>query len=264
MRPPFSPPTLRLFLLLISFAFSACQRPPSLSIAIASNLLPAFEELESLYEKEMAEPIELIPASSGSLSAQVRNGAPFDLFISANEAYPKRLFEEGFGRQAPEVLMWGQLSIWTREPIRGKEIKSYLSSEQVKRIALPEPSLAPFGAVAQDWLQENQLWELLQPKLVFGQNVGHTNQIIRSGSVEAAFSSASASHLPALNAQGVWHRSIHFQEVPHSLLILSSKPAVSPFMRFLRTEIALQVFRDFGYRPQGEGARSAAIGQGGR
>ncbi|MCB9230155.1 MAG: molybdate ABC transporter substrate-binding protein [Bacteroidia bacterium] len=189
------------FLLILAGCQSASETPV-LRVAAASSLNLPLTEIAQNFEAQNKVKVELVFASSGKICAQIEHGAPYDLFISANQEFTQRLQKANLVEGEPEVIALGQLILWSGKPgfLPGLED---LTSPEVHKIALPNPELAPFGQGARDFLQRQGLWDTLQPRLVLGESVSQTNQFLVSQAADCGFTSRS------------FIASKEFQENPH-------------------------------------------------
>ena len=246
------PPMVRLvlfFLLLLCHTTFAFPQGENLKIAVASNLLAPLEQVKALYEEEFQSTITLIVASSGKLTAQIVNGAPYDLFISADMKYPEKVYAADLAQQKPEILVLGTLYFWAS----CSEIESI--EQQVHRsktIAIAQPDLAPYGAETRRWLQKQKLWETVKDKLVYGENVSQVNQYVATKTVEAAFTSNSAQCIAAISLKGSWHEVPNTTPLPHGMVLLRNAEAseftINQFLEFIISPVAQKAFQDFGYK----------------
>ena len=171
----------------------SCSRKPSPSpevlVAVAANVSDVFQALSRDYEKQTGTRITVSVGATVNLAQQVRYGAPFDLFVSADRETPLKLSEEG--HLIPEsvtVYARGRLVLWTSGSNRvGVEKLEDLLDAGITRIGVASPQVAPYGKAAQEALEAARLWKQLQPKIVFGAHVRHVQQYAASGNVEAAF-----------------------------------------------------------------------------
>jgi len=237
-----------LFLILISSINSVRAQDENLKIAIAANLLPAMSQIETLYEIKFQSSVTLIVASSGKLTAQIINGAPYDVFISADMKYPEKIYKEGNGQQPPEVLIQGKLVFWSKE----SNLQSIEDGVQrAETIAIAQPELAPYGHQTQQWLQSKGWWTQMQPKLVYAENVSQVNQYIATGVVDAAFTANSAQYAEAVGKKGQWQALPDAKPLPHGMVLLRNSEApeftVNQFLEFIVSPVAQKVFQDFGY-----------------
>lgn len=194
-----------LALLLALLPALAAGRPGpggTLTVAAASNLRLAVEELRRGFEQ--ARPgvkVEVTLAASGALVAQIRNGAPFDLLLSADVDHPRRLVQESLTAGPEVVYAIGRLVVWTppgsplaleRDGLRA------LAGPGVGRIAMPNPAVAPYGRAAEAALRAAGIWEQVRPRIVLGQNVAQTATFAASGAADAALVPLSLALAPEL------------------------------------------------------------------
>ncbi len=178
----------------------------TLVVAAASDLQFALREIASAFEKETGSVLKLSFGASGNFVAQIAAGAPFDLFFSADEAYPKRLVETGLA--VPESLHrygTGRLVIWAPKdsPIDvAREGMASLLHPSVRRIALANPAHAPYGKAAVAALHSAGLYDRVQPRLVFGENISQAAQFVQSGNAEIGFLSLSHANAGPMKGQG--------------------------------------------------------------
>nr|MDA8124893.1 molybdate ABC transporter substrate-binding protein [Deltaproteobacteria bacterium] len=157
---------LALFILILMSSVSAFAQE-KLSVAVAANYIAAFKELAADFEGKTKIKAEGTFSSSGSFYSQITNGAPYDLFLSADEERPALLFKEGLAEK-PFVYARGQVILWSanKDFCKAANWQEALKNDRIKKVALANPKLAPYGAAAQEALKKAQLWEPLQPKLV--------------------------------------------------------------------------------------------------
>ena len=162
-----------------------------LKVASAANLQGVIQEIGASFEQQSGIKIIPIMGSSGKLTTQIENGAPFDLFLSADIKYPQVLFKEGLTLQDPKVYAYGILVLWTLKNIDVNKGMEVLKSPQVKRIALANPQLAPYGRETINALKSAKLYTDVQKKLVYGESINQTNDFIISQSADVGFTSKS-------------------------------------------------------------------------
>lgn len=236
--------------------YTAKAQHNDLKIAVAANLLPPMQKIEQLFEEKYPASLTIISASSGKLTSQILNGAPYDIFIAADMHYPEKVYQEGHAQNKPDALVRGKLVFWSKTKLKKEDkITDLLKSNSIKSVAIAQPELAPYGKRAQDWLEENQLDQAISGKIIFGENVGQVNQYIRSGTVEAAFTAISAMHAPELQNTGYWYPLDIRQGDPaslnHGMVLLtnaeSDPKAINQFLEFINSPLADDVFLEFGY-----------------
>jgi len=185
---------LRLFLILLA-SLSAGAKAQTATVAVAANMKPAFEEIYQGFKQSHPEGIRIVYGSSGNLATQIRQGAPFSLFIAADEAYPLRLYKEGIALDQGSVYAIGHLVLLLNAK---SEIKIGDASEQIasllkraNKISIATPELAPYGAAASQYLMTRHLWDTVKGKLVFGENISIATMYVSSGAVDVGFTSLS-------------------------------------------------------------------------
>ncbi len=206
--------------------------PQPLLVSAAADLTPSFEELSKLYEQQTGQPVTFNFGASGQLAQQIDQGAPVDLFASADVALVKDLAAKG--RVLPDsvqIYARGHLVLWTRadSPLAVKTIADLLKPE-VQRVAIANPEHAPYGRAAREALQAAGAWEAIQPKLVLGENVRQALQYAETGNVDVAMVPLSLS----LASQG---RSVAVPEDLHAPLdqalgVVASSPRQAEARRF--------------------------------
>lgn len=229
----------------------SCQPQESpLRIAVAANLYPTLKQIVAAYPH--SEGIELIPASSGVLTAQIQQGAPYQLFLSANEKYTRHLEAAGFASSPPTPFAYGKLALWMKEPC-SENLSPSLLDPQIKSLAIAQPKLAPFGLAAEQWLQHQGWWEALQAKLVYGENIGQVNHYINIRAVDAALTAYSARWALAVS-DGCWlvvetdsSKTVLLSQV--SQLLKSATEKARDFQEFLQGDRAQAIFARMGYAP---------------
>jgi molybdate transport system substrate-binding protein len=160
------------------------------NVAVAASAEPAIAEIAHAYALETGTQINLIKGASGKLSTQIMNGAPFDLFISADTSWTERLFRDGNASTTLPPIAWGQLAVWTKNT-GATDWQAALTDPATKRIAIPNPQTAPFGRAAMQLLENSGLIIENQPKLVYAESVGQVALYIQQESVDAAITSYS-------------------------------------------------------------------------
>lgn len=180
-------------LLLIStvilfFACSGEHKSQTLKIACAANMQFALDSIAVLFESEHDIRCEITYGSSGMLTAQIENGAPYELFFSANEAYPEHLYGLGKGEE-PFNYAKGRLLLVYSKDKSYQSMKEALNGDGVNRVGIADNRTAPYGMAANAYLESNGLKDGLNDKLVVGESIGQVNQYIVTGAVDMAFTS---------------------------------------------------------------------------
>jgi len=224
----------------------------TINIAASSNLTYVMPELIEAFEAEhKGLKVLLSLASTGSLYAQIKNGAPYDVFLSADMEHPQLLADAGLTDGQPFTYARGALVLWSAKKRSLVEGLFVLSSPNIKRVALPNPRHAPYGAAAKKALYEAGLWEVIQPKLVYGENVGQTAQFVLSGSAQAGFIAESMLRSPLMQ-EGSFYRLPPgmYEPIIQCGVILKRSEAgdkAGLFREFLLSGTARKIFSSYGY-----------------
>jgi molybdate transport system substrate-binding protein len=197
---------------LLAATIAAAQQPP-LRIAAASDLQAVFPVLTARFERQTRRAVDVSFGSSGNVFAQLQNGAPFDLFLSADIDYPRRL--EASGLTVPGTLVEyarGRIVLWSRNDTtldlaRGLPV---LADPQVRRVAIANPEHAPYGRAAVAALRHEQLYDRVRSKFVLGENISQAAQFAQSGNADAGVIALSLALAPAMRASG------HYVDIPAS------------------------------------------------
>lgn len=255
------PPTVRklLFILVVALGcllpflgcHSSSQPEKKLLIATAANMQFAMAQLTQTFMQETGIACEVIPASSGRLTAQIVAGAPYDIFVSADLAYPATLFKNGYALDSPKTYAFGQLVVWFRKGQKPEPLHHLKLLLSPKRVALANPETAPYGKAAQQTLQALGLDSLWQGRLVYGESISQVNQFVSTGAADIGFTAKSA--VLAANYKGTW------RVIPDSLYSPIRQGAVMlkggrakreharQFYDFLFSQQAKEILHKFGY-----------------
>lgn len=177
----------------------------SLTVAAAADLKFAMAEVVEQFRAEHpGDRIEVVYGSSGKFFTQIANGAPFDMYFSADIAYPHKLEEEGLTAGAARPYALGRLVLWSLTPELANTPLSELSTAPLRKFAIANPQHAPYGLRAREALQHQGVWDDLKPKLVLGENIAHTAQFIDSGAAEAGIIALALVLSPTMEGKGAW------------------------------------------------------------
>ncbi|MCU0831945.1 MAG: molybdate ABC transporter substrate-binding protein [Rhizobiaceae bacterium] len=244
------------FAVVLAFAlvFARPSAAAEALVAVAANFAGAAEALARDYEALSGHDIVLTTGATGKLYAQVAQGAPFAIFLSADAKTPERLEAEGLAiADSRFTYAVGRLTIWSAAVgVIGADAAASLRDGGVRFIAIANPDLAPYGVAAREALQALGLWDEVQPRIVLGQNIGQVFSLADTGAAQAAFIATSA-----LDAPGSAPRGSRF-DVPQSLfspilqdavLLNAGKDneAAEGFLDYLRSDAAKTTIRTFGY-----------------
>jgi len=177
-----------------------------ITIAAASDLQFAMDTLISEFSKqEPAAKVKVVYGSSGNFNAQITQGAPFDLYFSADISYPEALHASGLAASPPQPYAIGRIVLWsTTVDVSALEWQA-LTETRFKRIAIANPMHAPYGKRAEELLAAVGVLEQVRPKLVLGDNISQAAQFVQTGSADVGIVALSLVMAPALREQG-WYR----------------------------------------------------------
>lgn len=225
------------------------------TVGAAANLTYVLEPLAEAFRKQHPDVrLETVIGASGTLYAQVKHGAPYDVFLSADVEYPRRLAEEGLAEKASYVVFArGRLAFWSvRHPLAGADLERLLHDGRFQRIALANPTTAPYGQAAREVLKRLKLWDAASPQHVTGENIAQTAQFVESGNADAGFVALSLLRSPKLANKGEyvlvpedWHAPLD-----HAAVLTrrgASNEDARAFLQFLATPEAKKVLDAYGY-----------------
>jgi len=221
-------------------------------VAVAANFVPPFKEIAVEFHKATGHSAQLSAGSSGKFYAQIKNGAPFEVFFSADDERPKLLEQEGLGVKGSRyTYAVGRLVLWSPDPqlVKGEET---LRGDSFKHLAMANPKTAPYGAAAMQAMMNLKVWDHLQSKIVQGENLGQTSGFIASGNAEVGFLALSQVLDPALKGKGSrWDvpTSLHDPIAQDAVLLVKgeSNPAAKALLEFVRSPQGLQIIERYGY-----------------
>jgi molybdate transport system substrate-binding protein len=239
------------FLLAIPLSSFATE----ITVAGAANVQFTLEDLKAEFTKETGIGVKSVIGSSGKLTSQIENGAPFDIFLSADMKYPATLYKEGFSLRSPKVYVYGVLVLWTMKNLDLSKGVNVLTDSGVQKIALANPELAPYGRQAVNALKFYQLYEQLQKKLVLGESISQANQFITTGAADIGFTAKSVVLAANMKDKGKWIEvdSQSYEPIAQGVIVLKyaqqnhSKEA-QEFYDFLFSAPAQEIFKKYGYK----------------
>ena len=234
-----------LIILVFGFLLKNCASPQGeyLAIAAAANMQFAIAELTQNFSKSSGLSCQTIISSSGKLTAQIKEGAPFDIFVSADMKYPEELHNNGFTTSAPKIYAYGRLVLWTTDESITPNV-SVLLDDKVKHIAIANPKTAPYGQAAIEVLEQYQHLTQVENKLVYGESIAQTNQFIISQAAQIGFTAKSVVLSPNIKNQGQWI------EIPTKLYSPIAQGVV--ILKKTKQQKSAQLFYDFLFSERGQ------------
>ncbi|WP_374513817.1 molybdate ABC transporter substrate-binding protein [Niveibacterium sp.] len=190
-------------ILLLALALSPCASAGELHIAAASDLKFAMEEIVNNFKNQAPdEQISISYGSSGMFLAQIQQGAPYDLFFSADIDYPRALAAKGLAGSEVRPYARGRIVLWSPGPGGAKMRFERLGDAQIARIAIANPKHAPYGKRAEEALRAAGVWANIEPKLIFGENIAQAAQFVQTGNAQVGIVALSLALNPSLAAKG--------------------------------------------------------------
>jgi len=242
----------------ISFYFIAVSmesHADTTLVAVAANFTKPMTEIAAAFEKATGHTAKLSFGSSGKFVAQIENGAPFEVFLSADDTNPTKLQQDGFAlTKSNFVYAIGKLVLWSAAPNKVDAQGQVLSKGGFKHLALADPKLAPYGVAAVEVLKAKKVLEKLTPLFVQGENIAQTYQFVSTGNAELGFVALSQV-LDAEKGKIVTGSSWLIPENLYTPLrqeaVLLKKgeanPAALALLKFLKSESALAIIKKYGY-----------------
>ena len=226
----------------------------TITVAVASNFHTTLQEIAEQYEAESGHVVRISSASSGKLYAQISNGAPFDVFLSADSERPRRLESEGSAIDGSRfTYAIGKLVLWSRDPaLAASDCEDRLKTLEFSRLAIANPVTAPYGTASREVLENLGVWTEARDRLVVGENITQALQFVASGGATFGLIAAAQIMDPRLPATScLWlvpddlHRPIEQQAV--RLRSRADGAPVAEFIEFLRSEVTRAIILRHGY-----------------
>lgn len=238
----------------IMFCAASVSFAQEIIVAVAANVQFAMQDIESAYEQKSGLAIKTVISSSGKLTAQIQNGAPFDVFLSADMKYPDTLYSTGFADTKPRVYAYGSLVLWTMKEVDWSQGIKILLNAKTRKIAVANPQTAPYGAEAIKALKHYQMYESVMPKLVYGESIAQVNQYIFSQAAEVGITAKSVVLSPEMRGKGKWIEidSTAYSPIAQGTVILkhgskNHPHAAQAFYDFLFSDAARKILKGYGY-----------------
>ncbi|MFN3547911.1 MAG: molybdate ABC transporter substrate-binding protein [Mesorhizobium sp.] len=230
-------------------------------IAAAADLKFAVTEIADAFKAETGKEVRLSFGSTGNFTTQIREGAPYQMFLAADESYVAKLAAEGFTRDEGTLYAQGRIVMITPHGSTLKadgsleSLKAALADGTISHFAIANPDHAPYGVRAMEALQQAGIWEAVQPKLVLGENVSQAAQFATSGDAQGgiiAYSLALSREVSALGEYELipadWHEPLNQRMV----LLKSAGPIAEEFFAYMNAPAAREIMKRYGFVLPGE------------
>lgn len=220
--------------------------------AVAANFTVPVQKIAEQFQADTGHSVKASYGSTGKFYSQIRNGAPFDVLLAADDTTPDRIGKEGLGDAASRfTYAIGKLVLWSKKPgyvdARGEVLRG-----KFDKLAIANPRLAPYGVAAQETLESLGLWSGLQGRIVMGESISQTQQFADSGNADLAFIALSQTLKDGKTIEGSqWVVPGHlFNPIRQDAIMLTSvqdREATEAFMKYLKGAKAIAIIKSFGY-----------------
>lgn len=225
----------------------------NLKVAIAANLQPVMKELQQDFTQKTGIIVDAISGPSGNLTTQIKNGAPFDVFLSADTDFPNELFKSGLAAQKPVVYASGALIICSIQKLDLNNWQKLLPKAAIEKIAMGNPDIAPYGKAAEEALKHEGVYNKVQGKIVLGESIAQVNTYITTGVVQVGFTTLSLVK-DSGNKTLLTYKLVNpktYNPIEQGMVLIK-QPHINPwaekFYRYILSPAAKKIFTRFGYR----------------
>ncbi|MFT7015417.1 MAG: molybdate transport system substrate-binding protein [Pseudohongiellaceae bacterium] len=245
---------IQVFIQLCLFSLGYRATAEEATIAVASNFIQPMTALVEEFEANSTHKLRVVYGSSGRLFAQISNGAPFDIFLSADSVKPAALIEDGYGVPGSQMTYAiGRLALWSNKAVVKVDSEEALLNNEFSAIAIANPRLAPYGLAAKQSLESMGFWERLKSKLVQGENISQTYQFVFTGNADIGF--VSYSQLGNGNngeMTNYWLVPSEYHDAITQDSVLLARAAENKasldFIDYLKSDSASKLIESFGYQ----------------
>ncbi|OOQ57629.1 molybdate ABC transporter substrate-binding protein [Mucilaginibacter pedocola] len=225
----------------------------NLKVAIAANLQPVMKVLQEDFTKRTGIIVDAISGPSGNLTTQIKNGAPFDVFLSADMGFPQELFKSGLAVQKPVVYASGALIICSTQKLDFNNWQKLLSAASIEKIAIGNPEIAPYGKAAEEALKYERVYDKMKDKIVLGESITQVNTYITTGVVQVGFTTLSLVKDADIKTK-LYYKVVNpktYKPIEQSMVLVKQKqinPQAEKFYRYILSAPAKKIFTRFGYK----------------
>ena len=253
-------PFFRPLLLAGAMLFAAFAHAGKITIAAAADLKFAMDEIVSTFQRSnSADRVDVIYGSSGKFHAQIQRGAPYDLYFSADIAFPRALAKAGFAASEVRPYAVGRIVLWSAAMDARQMTLASLTDARVARVAIANPRHAPYGKRAEEALRASGLWDKVEPKLVYGENIAHAAQFVQSGNAQVGVIALALAVSPELAGKGgYWLIPDHLHAPLEQGFIITRRAQgnalAQRFADYMGSQAARAVMTRYGFVLPGEAA----------
>jgi molybdate transport system substrate-binding protein len=240
--------------LTIAILLSQLSPAQTIKVAVAANLQSVIKVLDADFTKRTGIQVEAITGSSGNLTTQIRNGAPFDLFLSADMNFPQSLYADGFTSDKPVVYASGSLIVCSTQNLGLKYWQTLIVRDDITKIAIANPNIAPYGKAATEALANLNILDKTKSKTVTGESIAQVNTYITTGVVSLGFTSQSLLMDGNQSAKLYWAAVDKklYNPILQGMVILkhgagNNLQQSQAFYKYLQSSQAKAIFKKYGY-----------------
>lgn len=247
-----------LLLAVLALLFAATAHADKVTVAAAADLKFALDEIVAGFKQSSpADEVQVIYGSSGKFHTQIQQGAPYDLYLSADIAYPRALAKAGFAASGVRPYAFGRIVLWSTSLDASKMTLASLADPRIARIAIANPKHAPYGKRAEEALRAAGLWHKVESKLVYGENIAHAAQFVQTGNAQVGIIALALAVNPELAMRGSYWLVPDTMHEPLEQGFIITKRAASNiaarrFADYLDGQAARLVMTRYGFTLPGE------------
>ncbi|MVN23355.1 molybdate ABC transporter substrate-binding protein [Mucilaginibacter arboris] len=225
----------------------------TIKVAVAANLQGVIKVLQEDFTQKTGTQIEPIVGASGNLTNQIKNGAPFDVFLSADMAFPENLYKAGFSTGKPIIYALGSLIICSNQNLGFNHWEQLLQSNSITKIAIANPATAPYGKAATEVLERKGILQKIQPKIVYGESIAQVNIYLTTGVATVGFTTEALISDAANKQQLYWKKidAADYQPIEQGMVILkhaTKNIQAEQFFKYMQSASARTILKKYGYR----------------
>jgi len=219
-------------------------------VAVAANFTDTAKELAAAFQKKTGNTVTMSFGSSGNFLSQIEQGAPFEVFLSADGERPVRLEAEGLGVKGTRfVYAYGRLVLWSATPGFVDSKGAVLARGQFQHLSIADPAAAPYGVAAVETMKTLGVYDKLQPKIVKGTSIAQAYAFVESGSAELGF--VALSQVSKLSRGSIWYvPKADYTPIDQQAILLKpgeNDPAARAYLDFLKSPEAVKIIKSYGY-----------------
>jgi molybdate transport system substrate-binding protein len=250
--------TTLLAMTFLAMLFATAAHAEKITIAAAADLKFAMDEIVAGFKNSHPDnEVDVIYGSSGKFQTQIQEGAPYDLYFSADIAYPRELAKLGLAASEATPYAVGRIVLWSNSMDASKMTLASLNDPKINKIAIANPKHAPYGKRAEEALRASKMWDTVQDKLVFGENIANTAQFVQTGNAQVGIIALSLALNPELATKGGYYLipdNLH-EPLEQGYIITklgADKPLAKEFADFMGSKPARGIMTKYGFVLPGE------------